>query len=68
MGWVTQMENYFSLHDITDELDKLHYGVLYLDPEFGNGGNGVKMHAKGMLLGHSLLHSFMNDLTLTPTI
>jgi hypothetical protein len=23
-GWVTQMEHYFSLHDITDELAKLH--------------------------------------------
>jgi hypothetical protein len=32
-GWVTQMEHYFSLHGITDELAKLHYGVLYLDPE-----------------------------------
>jgi hypothetical protein len=27
------MEHYFSLHDITDELAKLHYGVLHLDPE-----------------------------------
>jgi len=33
MGWVTQMEHYFSLHGITDELDKLRYVVLYLDPE-----------------------------------
>jgi hypothetical protein len=32
-GWVTQMEHYFSLHGITDELAKLHYGVLYLDPK-----------------------------------
>jgi hypothetical protein len=32
-GWVTQMEHYFSLHDITDELAKLHYGVLHLDLE-----------------------------------
>jgi hypothetical protein len=31
--WVTQMEHYFSLHGITDELTKLHYSVLYLDPE-----------------------------------
>jgi hypothetical protein len=29
-GWVTQMEHYFSLHGITDELAKLRYGVLYL--------------------------------------
>jgi hypothetical protein len=32
-SWVTQMEHYFSLHGITDELAKLHYVVLYLDPE-----------------------------------
>ena len=29
-GWVTQMEHYFSLHGITDELAKLRYDVLYL--------------------------------------
>jgi hypothetical protein len=33
MRWLTQMEHYFSLHGVTDELDKLHYGVLYLDHE-----------------------------------
>jgi hypothetical protein len=32
-GWVTQMEHYFSLYDITDELEKLWYGVLHLDQE-----------------------------------
>jgi hypothetical protein len=32
-GWVTQMEHYFSLHGITDDLAKLRYGVLYLDLE-----------------------------------
>jgi hypothetical protein len=32
-GWVTQMEHYFSLHGITDDLAKLHYGILHLDPE-----------------------------------
>jgi hypothetical protein len=30
-GWVTQMEHYFSLHGITKDLEKLCYGVLYLD-------------------------------------
>jgi hypothetical protein len=30
-GWVTQMEHYFSLYDITDDLAKLQYGVLHLD-------------------------------------
>jgi hypothetical protein len=32
-GWVTQMEHYFSLYDITDELAKLQYDVLHLDQE-----------------------------------
>jgi hypothetical protein len=32
-GWVTQMEYYFSLHGIIDDLTKLHIGVLYLDLE-----------------------------------
>jgi hypothetical protein len=32
-GWVTQMEYYFSLYGITDDLAKLRYGVLYLDQE-----------------------------------
>jgi hypothetical protein len=32
-GWVTQMEHYFSLYDITDDLAKLQYGVLHLDQE-----------------------------------
>jgi hypothetical protein len=27
------MEHYFSLHGITNELTKLHYGILYLDLE-----------------------------------
>jgi hypothetical protein len=34
----------------------------------GNGRNGEKMPAKGMWLGHNLQQSFMNALTLTPTI
>jgi hypothetical protein len=32
-GWVTQMEHYFSLYAITDELAKLRYGVLHIDQE-----------------------------------
>ena len=31
--WVTQMEHYFSLYDITNDLAKLRYGVLHLDQE-----------------------------------
>jgi hypothetical protein len=29
--WVTQMEHYFSLHGIIDDLAKHHYGFLYFD-------------------------------------
>jgi hypothetical protein len=32
-SWVTQMEHYFSLYNITDDLAKLRYGVLHLDQE-----------------------------------
>jgi hypothetical protein len=32
--WVTQMENYFSLHGIIDDLHKINVGVLYFDVEF----------------------------------
>jgi hypothetical protein len=32
-SWVTQMEHYFSLYGITDDLAKLQYGVLHLDQE-----------------------------------
>jgi hypothetical protein len=32
-GWVTQMEHYFYLYNITNELAKLRYGVLHLDQE-----------------------------------
>jgi hypothetical protein len=32
-SWVTQMEHYFSLYDIIDDLAKLRHGVLHLDQE-----------------------------------
>jgi hypothetical protein len=32
-GWVTQMEHYFSLYNIIDDLAKIWYGVLHLDKE-----------------------------------
>jgi hypothetical protein len=32
-GWVTQMEHYFSLYGIIDDLSKLWYGFLHLDQE-----------------------------------
>jgi hypothetical protein len=33
ISWVTQMEHYFSLYNITDDLAKLRYGVLHLNQE-----------------------------------
>jgi hypothetical protein len=33
IGWATQIEHYFSLYDITDDLAKLQYDVLHLDQE-----------------------------------
>jgi hypothetical protein len=33
IGWVTQMEHYFSLYGITYDLAKLQYGFLHLDQE-----------------------------------
>jgi hypothetical protein len=32
-SWLTQMEHYFSLYNITDDLAKLRDGVLHLDQE-----------------------------------
>jgi hypothetical protein len=33
IGWVSQMEHYFSLHDIRDDETKPYVGVLYMDQE-----------------------------------
>jgi hypothetical protein len=68
MDWFTPLEHYSSLHGITDELEKLVtvYSIWILND--GNGGNGIKMHTKGMLFVHSLLLRFMNTLKLIPTI
>ena len=33
LGWVTQMEHYFTLHGITFDMMKHRVGVLYLDPK-----------------------------------
>jgi hypothetical protein len=34
MAQVTQIKKKISLHGIVDELEKIHYGVLYLDPKW----------------------------------
>jgi hypothetical protein len=31
IGWFIQMEIFFFLHDITDDLIKIHIGILYFD-------------------------------------
>jgi hypothetical protein len=67
-GWVTQMEHYFSLHGITDELAKLRYVVLYLDPERWKWWQWRKNSRQGIFLGPSLLQSSMPALILIPTI
>jgi hypothetical protein len=30
LGWVTEMEHYFSLQEITDDMMKIEVGLLYL--------------------------------------
>jgi hypothetical protein len=67
-GWVTQMEHYFSLHGITDDLTNLRYGILYLYLERWQWWKWKKMPSKGMLLEHSLWQSFITALTMTHTI
>jgi hypothetical protein len=51
--WVTQMEHYFSLYGITNELDKIWYGVLHIDQERWQWWQWRKMLANGMWLGHN---------------
>jgi hypothetical protein len=67
-GWVNQMEHYFSLYKIIDELAKLWYSVLHLDQERWQWWQWTKLLIKGMLLGQTLWQRFMNTLTLTPII
>jgi hypothetical protein len=54
VGWLTQMGRYFSLHEITNDLMKLNVGVLYLDLEVGNCGNGIQNLMEVILLRASL--------------
>jgi hypothetical protein len=61
-GWVTQMEHYFSLHGITNDLMKLCVNVLYLYPSTGNGGNGVRIPTEVIFLGLNLSQIFMSVL------
>jgi hypothetical protein len=54
IGWVTQMEHYFSLCGIMDELAKHWHGVLHIDQECWQWWKWRKNPAKGMYLGHTL--------------
>jgi hypothetical protein len=46
-SWVTQMEQYFSLYGITDDLAKLRYGVLHLDLEQWKWWQWIKKARQG---------------------
>jgi hypothetical protein len=48
-GWVTQMEHYFSLYDITYDLAKLRYGVLHLDQERWQWWQWIKTSRQGYI-------------------
>ena len=48
-GWVTQMEHYFSLYNITDDLAKLRYGVLHLDQECWQWWQWIKTSRQGYI-------------------
>jgi hypothetical protein len=48
-GWVTQMEHYLSLYDITNDLAKLRYGVLHLDQEHWKWWQWRKNSRKGYI-------------------
>jgi hypothetical protein len=60
-GWVTQMEHYFSLHDITDDLAKLRYGVLHLDLERWQWWQWRKKACQGYLAWTKFVEHFDSD-------
>jgi hypothetical protein len=64
-SWVTQMEHYFSLHGITDDLIKLHVGVLYLDPKHWQWWQWRKNSHQGYIAWTQFVAYFMNILTQT---
>jgi hypothetical protein len=69
LGWVTQMEHYFSLHGITDDLHKLNmWGSYIWMLNVGSGGNGIGRLIKATLPRPSLCKYFMLVLSVTLTI
>jgi hypothetical protein len=67
-SWVTQMEHYFSLYNITDDLAKLRYGFLHLDQECWQWWQWRKTSRQGYIAWTQFVTELMNTLTLTPTI
>ena len=47
--WVTQMERYFPLHGIIDDMMKLIVGYYTFTMSDSNGGNGIKNPILGTL-------------------
>jgi hypothetical protein len=48
-GWVTQMEHYFSLYNIIDDLTKLWYGFVHLDQECWQWWKWIKNSRQGYI-------------------
>jgi hypothetical protein len=68
MGWVTQTEHYFSLHGITDELAKLRYVVLYLDPERWKWWKWCKNSRQGYISWTQFVAYLYDRFEFVPTI
>jgi len=61
-GWVTQLEHYFSLYGITNDLMKLCVVSYIYSLDGGNGGNVIRNPIEVILLGHNLSKTSMNAL------
>ena len=46
-AWIAQMEQYFNLNYILDNATQLSVGIMYLDNERCNGGNGINVAMEG---------------------
>ena len=57
-GWLTQMEHYLSLHEITDDLIKLKVGFLYLEPKIWQWWEWHKKIIYLLLCLESLYYSY----------
>jgi hypothetical protein len=66
-GWVSQMDHYFALHNIKDDLTKIWVGVSCTwIPNVNNGGSGI-INVKGdTSLAFTLLNPLVLVLIMTP--